>query len=89
MLTTRAGFCSGTTARARRFQSPLPEFLRTESGGAAVLVAATAAALGGMVAAVAIYLASAPRPPEGWSIAMSTDTAFALALLTLIGPAGS
>src|SRR4051812_6636230 len=45
MVTARADFWSGTTARARRFKSPLREFLRTESGGAAVLLAATAAAL--------------------------------------------
>src|SRR3954471_9838894 len=45
MVTTRADFWSGTTARARRFKSPLREFMRTESGGAAVLLAATAAAL--------------------------------------------
>ena len=45
MVTTRADLWSGTTARARRFKSPLREFLRTESGGAAVLLAATAAAL--------------------------------------------
>ncbi len=45
MVTTRSDFWSGTTARARRFKSPLREFLRTESGGAAVLLAATAAAL--------------------------------------------
>ena len=44
-MTTRADFWSGTTARARRFKSPLREFLRTESGGAAVLLAATVAAL--------------------------------------------
>src|ERR687898_294748 len=45
MVTTRADFWSGTTEWARRFKSPLREFLRTESGGAAVLLAATAAAL--------------------------------------------
>src|SRR3982751_7007127 len=45
MVTTRADFWSGTTARARRFKSPLREFLRTETGGAAVLLAATIAAL--------------------------------------------
>src|SRR3954471_2981295 len=45
MVTTRADFWSATTARARRFKSPLREFLRTESGGAAVLLAATVAAL--------------------------------------------
>jgi hypothetical protein len=36
---------SGTTAWARRVQSPLREFLRTDSGGAAVLLAAAVAAL--------------------------------------------
>ena len=161
MVTTRADFWSGTTARARRFKSPLREFLRTESGGAAVLLAATAAALvwvnvdassyeelweavlaidldgnrieltlrewvnsglmtffffvlglearrefdlgdfrerrrfvlpllasvGGMGAAAAIYLAFnlGSSAAEGWGIAMSTDTAFALGLLTLFG----
>jgi Na+/H+ antiporter NhaA len=45
MVTTRAGFWSGTTVRVRRFKSPLRGFLRTESGGAAVLLGATAAAL--------------------------------------------
>src|SRR3954454_9826824 len=161
MVTTRADFWSGTTARARRFKSPLREFLRTESGGAAVLLAATAAALvwanvdtssyeelwesvlaidvggggveltlrewvnsglmtffffvlglearrefdlgdfrerrrlvlpllasvGGMGAAVAIYLAFnlGSSGAQGWGIAMSTDTAFALGLLTLFG----
>src|SRR3954449_10126111 len=161
MVTTRADFWSGTTARARRFKSPLREFLRTESGGAAVLVAATAAALvwanvdtssyeelwesvlaidvggggveltlrewvnsglmtffffvlglearrefdlgdlrerrrfvlpllasgAGMGAAVAIYLAFnlGSSGAAGWGIAMSTDTAFALGLLTVFG----
>src|SRR2546425_11989885 len=36
---------SGKTAWARSVQTPLREFLRTETGGAAVLLAATAAAL--------------------------------------------
>src|SRR3954453_14236511 len=164
MVTTRAAFWSGTTARARRFQSPLRDFLRTESGGAAVLLAATAAALvwanantssykelwesvlaidvggggveltlrewvnsglmtfffffffvlglearrefdlgdlrerrrfvlpllasfAGMGAAVAIYLAFnlGSSGAAGWGIAMSTDTAFALGLLTVFG----
>src|SRR3954452_11979166 len=161
MVITRAEVWSGTTARARRFKSPLREFLRTESGGAAVLLAATIAALvwvnvdassyeglweavlaidlgrggveltlrewensglmtffffvlglearrefdlgdfrerrrsvlpllasaGGMGAAVAIYLAFNLGSPaaDGWGIAMSTDTAFALGLLTLFG----
>src|SRR4051794_17265438 len=36
---------SGTTAWAHRVQSPLREFLRAETGGAAILLAATVAAL--------------------------------------------
>jgi Na+/H+ antiporter NhaA len=153
---------TGRTAWARNLQTPLREFLRTETGGAAVLLAATVAALvwvnvhassydslwdtmlsidlggaevaldlrhwvnsglmtffflvvglearrefdlgelrerrrfalpllagiGGMAAAVAIYLAfNAGRSSAGgWGIAMSTDTAFALGLLALVGP---
>jgi Na+/H+ antiporter NhaA len=160
-VTTREERWSGTTAWARRFKSPLREFLHTESGGAAVLLAATVAALlwvnvdaasyqglweavlavdvggggveltlrewvnsglmtffffvlglearrefdlgdfrerrrlvlpllasaGGMAAAVAIYLAftHGSSAAKGWGIAMSTDTAFALGLLTLFG----
>src|SRR5689334_14464706 len=47
-----------------------------------------AAGLGGALAAVAIYLAiNAGRPSaHGWGVAMSTDTAFALGLLALVGP---
>ncbi|MDP9303013.1 MAG: Na+/H+ antiporter NhaA [Actinomycetota bacterium] len=143
-------------------QTPLREFLRTETGGAAVLLAAAAAALvwvnvdassydslwrtklsidigdagvaldlrhwvnsglmtffffvvglearrefdlgelrerrrfalplvagiGGMALAVAIYLAfnAGRSSAHGWGIAMSTDTAFALGLLALVGP---
>jgi Na+/H+ antiporter NhaA len=161
MVITRADFWSGTTAWARRVESPLREFLRTESGGAAVLLAATVTALvwvnvdaasyegvwetvlaidlgrggveltlrewvnsglmtlfffvlglearrefdlgdfrerrrlvlpllasaGGMGATVAIYLAFnlGGSAAQGWGIAMSTDTAFALGLLTLFG----
>jgi Na+/H+ antiporter NhaA len=153
---------SGGTAWARNLQTPLREFLRTETGGAAVLLAATVAALvwvnvhpssyeslwqttlsidigghtvaldlrgwvnsglmtffffvvglearrefdlgelrerrrfalpmlagiGGMAIAVAIYLAfNAGRPSaHGWGVALSTDTAFALGLLALVGP---
>ena len=44
-VTTPGELLSGTTAWARRVQSPLREFLRTESGGAAVLLAAAVAAL--------------------------------------------
>jgi Na+/H+ antiporter NhaA len=143
-------------------QTPLREFLRTETGGAAVLLAAAAAALvwvnvdassydslwrtklsidigdagvaldlrnwvnsglmtffffvvglearrefdlgelrerrrfalplvagiGGMALAIAIYLAfnAGRSSAHGWGIAMSTDTAFALGLLALVGP---
>jgi hypothetical protein len=45
MVTTGADFWSGTTARARRVRTPLREFLRTEIGGAAALLAATVTAL--------------------------------------------
>ena len=160
--TSPAAFFSGRTAWARSLETPLREFLRTETGGAAVLLAAAVAALvwvnvdassydslwsttlsidvggagvsldlrewvnsglmtffffvvglearrefdlgelrerrrfalpllagiGGMAVAVAIYLAfNAGRPSaHGWGIAMSTDTAFALGLLALVGP---
>jgi Na+/H+ antiporter NhaA len=153
---------SGRTAWARNLQTPLREFLRTETGGAAVLLTAAIAALvwvnvdassynsvwstklsirvgeagvtldlrgwvnsglmtffffvvglearrefdlgelrerrrfalpllagaGGMAAAIAVYLAfNAGRPSaHGWGIAMSTDTAFALGMLALVGP---
>ena len=153
---------SERTAWARSVQTPLREFLRTETGGAAVLLAAAVAALvwvnvdassydslwqttlsidvggtgvslelrewvnsglmtffffvlglearrefdlgelrerrrfalpllagiGGMAVAVAIYLIfNAGRPSaHGWGVAMSTDTAFALGLLALVGP---
>src|ERR671919_222248 len=45
------------------------------------------ASVGGMGAAVAIYLAFnlGSSAAEGWGIAMSTDTAFALGLLRLFG----
>jgi Na+/H+ antiporter NhaA len=153
---------SGRTAWARSVPTPLREFLRTETGGALVLLVASVAALvwvnvdassynslwrtdmaiqlghwtvaldlrqwvnsglmtffffvvglearrefdlgelrerrraalpllagiGGMAMAVAIYLAfNAGRSSAGgWGIAMSTDTAFALGLLALVGP---
>ena len=153
---------SGRTAWARNLETPLRQFLRTETGSAAVLLAAAVAALvwanvdvssyetvwrtqlsirvggsgvaqdlrhwvnsglmtffffvvglearrefdvgelrerrrltlpllagvGGMVVPVAIYLAAnAGRPSaHGWGAAMSTDTAFALGMLALVGP---
>jgi Na+/H+ antiporter NhaA len=47
-----------------------------------------AAGLGGLVVPVAIFLAvNAGRPSAaGWGAAMSTDTAFALGMLALVGP---
>jgi Na+/H+ antiporter NhaA len=153
---------SGRTAWARSLETPLRRFLRTETGGAAVLLAATLAALvwvnahassyenlwetvlsidvgrwgvslelrdwvnsglmtffffvvglearrefdlgelrerrrfalplaagiGGMAVAVGIYLAVnvGHSTAHGWGVAMSTDTAFALGLLALVGP---
>jgi Na+/H+ antiporter NhaA len=46
------------------------------------------AALGGMALTVAIFLAiNAGHPSaEGWGVAMSTDTAFALGVIALVGP---
>jgi Na+/H+ antiporter NhaA len=156
------GRFTGRTAWARSIQTPLRNFLQTETGGAAVLLTASAAALvwvnvdahsydsfwsttfsvrlgrwgvgldlrewvnqglmtffffvvglearrefdlgelrerrrfalpllagvGGAAAAIAIYLAiNAGRPSaHGWGAAMSTDTAFALGMLALVGP---
>jgi Na+/H+ antiporter NhaA len=153
---------SERTAWSRSLQTPLRTFLRTETGGAAVLLAATVAALvwvnvdqssyeslwaktlsieldgtglsltlrewvnsglmtffffvvglearrefdlgelrerrrfalpllagiGGMAAAVGIYLLfnAGRSSAHGWGVAMSTDTAFALGLLALVGP---
>jgi Na+/H+ antiporter NhaA len=153
---------AGATAWSRSLRTPLREFLRTETGGAGVLLAATIAALlwvnldpssyddlwettvaldvgghgvsldlrewvnsglmtffffvvglearreldlgelrerrrlalpalaalGGMAAAATIYLAlnAGSESVHGWGVAMSTDTAFALGLLALVGP---
>ncbi len=46
------------------------------------------AGLGGMIVPVAIYLAFNAGHPSarGWGAAMSTDTAFALGILALVGP---
>jgi len=153
---------TGRTAWARQLQTPLRQFLRTETGSAAVLLAATitaliwanvdtgsyeslwrtevslhvggfgvsqdlhdwlnnglmtffflviglearrefdmgelrerrrmavplAAGLGGMVVPVVIFLVvNAGQPTAGgWGTAMSTDTAFALGMLALVGP---
>jgi Na+/H+ antiporter NhaA len=153
---------SGRTAWARNLQTPLRTFLQTETGGAAVLLAATVAglvwvnvdassyesfwrttlsirvgdwslsldlrewvnsglmtffflvvglearrefdlgelrerrrfalpllaSLSGMAVAVGIYLAfnGGRSSAGGWGVVMSTDTAFALGLLALVGP---
>jgi Na+/H+ antiporter NhaA len=159
---TREAPFSGRTAWVRNLETPLRSFLRTETGSAAVLLAAAVAALvwanvdmesyervwqttvslrigdaelshdlrywvnsglmtlfffvvglegrrefdmgelrerrraalpvaaglGGMAVSVAIFLAlNAGRPSaHGWGVAMSTDTAFALGMLALVGP---
>jgi Na+/H+ antiporter NhaA len=46
------------------------------------------AAVGGMTVPIAIFLAFNAGTPsaDGWGVAMSTDTAFALGLLALVGP---
>src|SRR6478735_6932112 len=46
------------------------------------------AALGGMAVPIAIYLAfnSGHDSAQGWGVAMSTDTAFALGMLAMVGP---
>ncbi|GAA1794264.1 Na+/H+ antiporter NhaA [Actinomadura chokoriensis] len=156
-----AGPFAGRTAWARSLRTPLREFLRTETGGAVFLLAATlaalawanidassyegmwgtkasvrvgdagitrdlrdwvngglmtifffvvglearreydmgelrdrrrvalplAAGLGGMLVPVAVYLAfnAGRSTAHGWGIAMSTDTAFALGVLALVG----
>jgi Na+/H+ antiporter NhaA len=160
--TARPSTFSGRTAWARNLETPLREFLRTETGGAVVLLVAALAALvwvnvdassyesvwrtklsidlggagvsldlrdwvnsglmtvfflvvglearrefdlgelrerrrfalpllagiGGMAAAISVYLAfnGGRSSAGGWGIAMSTDTAFALGLLALVGP---
>src|SRR6476659_1211215 len=69
-LEARREFDLGELRERRRFALPL------------------VAALGGMAAAIAIYLAfnAGSSSAHGWGIAMSTDTAFALGLLALVGP---
>jgi Na+/H+ antiporter NhaA len=69
-LEARREFDLGELRERRRFTLPL------------------VAGIGGMAVAVAIYLAfNAGRSSAGgWGIVMSTDTAFALGLLALVGP---
>src|ERR1700759_921500 len=159
--TTRSGPFAGRTAWARNLEAPLRDFLRTETGSAAILLIGAAAAmvwinvdassynpvghmtlrvslggaeisqdlrhwvnnglmslfffvvglearrecdlgdlrdrrrlvlpivagLGGMIVPIAIFLAiNAGGAPHGaWGAAMSTDTAFALGMLALVG----
>src|SRR5437016_13275846 len=47
-----------------------------------------AAGIGGMAVPVAIFLAAnaGRSSAHGWGVAMSTDTAFALGMLALVGP---
>src|SRR5215216_5742920 len=68
-LEARREFDLGELRERRRFALPL------------------LAGIGGMATAVAIYLAfnMGSSSAHGWGIAMSTDTAFALGLLTLVG----
>jgi Na+/H+ antiporter NhaA len=46
------------------------------------------AALGGMIVPIAIFLAfnAGDDSAQGWGVAMSTDTAFALGMLAMVGP---
>ena len=69
-LEARREFDLGELRERRRFALPL------------------LAALGGMAGAIAIYLAfnGGRSSAHGWGIAMSTDTAFVLGLLALVGP---
>jgi Na+/H+ antiporter NhaA len=69
-LEARREFDLGELRERRRFALPL------------------LAGLGGMVVPVAIYLAfnAGHASRHGWGTAMSTDTAFALGLLVLVGP---
>jgi Na+/H+ antiporter NhaA len=69
-LEARREFDLGELRERRRFALPL------------------LAGIGGMAVAVAIYLAfnAGRSSAHGWGIAMSTDTAFALGLLALVGP---
>jgi Na+/H+ antiporter NhaA len=69
-LEARREFDLGELRERRRFALPL------------------LAGIGGMAVAVAIYLAfnAGHSSAQGWGVAMSTDTAFALGLLALVGP---
>jgi Na+/H+ antiporter NhaA len=72
-LEARREFDLGELRERRRFVLPL------------------AAAVGGMACAALIYVAVNAGGPNahGWGAAMSTDTAFALGILALVGPSAS
>jgi len=55
------------------------------------LLLPAAAALGGMVATVGVFLAlnAGSGAADGWGVALSTDTAFAIGILALVGPSVS
>src|ERR671928_66168 len=82
---------TGRTAWARNLATPVRDFLSAETGGAVVLLSAVAAALGGMAAAIAIFLAfnAGGSGAHAWGAAMSTDTALALGVLGLLAPQGT
>jgi Na+/H+ antiporter NhaA len=69
-LEARREFDIGELRERRRFVVPL------------------VAGIGGMVVPIAIYLAfnAGTSAAHGWGVAMSTDTAFALGMLALVGP---
>jgi Na+/H+ antiporter NhaA len=69
-LEARREFDIGELRERRRFVVPL------------------VAGIGGMLVPIAIYLAfnAGDRSAHGWGAAMSTDTAFALGMLALVGP---
>lgn len=83
------GAFPGRTAWARSLETPLRVFLRTETASAAVLVAATVAALVWINVSASSYDAVwgarlSVRLAGG--AAMSTDTAFALGMLAVARP---
>jgi Na+/H+ antiporter NhaA len=64
------------------------EFDMGELRERARVIAPVLAGVGGMVGAITLYLVVAGGDPtaRGWGVAMSTDTAFALGTLALVGP---
>ena len=64
-----------------------PEFTVGHLSGWRAAALPVAGAIGGMVAPAALYLMIAPSGPwsHGWGVPMSTDTAFAVALIVMLG----